>query len=90
MSSKTLNCCCLVDDRQIVWAQAFSVMPTSITKWMQPPVYRVGSVSELFTDIGIMQLVEQGKVSLDAPVTDYISDFHPQNPIFGKPITLRS
>ena len=79
----------LVDDQQIVWAQGFGhadldhkVDATAGT------VYRVGSVSELFTDIGIMQLVEQGKVSLDAPVTDYISDFHPQNP-FGKPITLR-
>ena len=51
-------------------------------------VYRVGSVSKLFTDIALMQLVERGKVDLDAPVTRYLPDFRPRNP-FGKPITLR-
>jgi D-alanyl-D-alanine dipeptidase/CubicO group peptidase (beta-lactamase class C family) len=51
-------------------------------------VYRVGSVSKLFTDIGIMQMVEAGKVNLDAPVSQYIADFHPQNP-FREAITLR-
>src|SRR6185369_3958903 len=51
-------------------------------------VYRVGSVSKLFTDIAIMQLVEQGKLDLDAPVTRYLSDFKPRN-TFGKSITLR-
>jgi hypothetical protein len=51
-------------------------------------VYRVGSVSKLFTDIGIMQLVERGELDLDAPITKYLPDFDPQNP-FGAPITLR-
>ena len=32
-------------------------------------VYRVGSVSKLFTDLAVMQLVEQGALDLDAPVT---------------------
>ncbi len=51
-------------------------------------VYRVGSVSKLFTDIGIMQLVEEGMLNLDAPITDYLPDFKPENP-YDKPITLR-
>lgn len=51
-------------------------------------VYRVGSVSKLFTDIGIMQLVERGEIDLDAPITRYLPEFHPKNP-FGKVITLR-
>ena len=32
------------------------------------------SVSKLFTDIAVMQLVEQGKVDLDAPITRYLPD----------------
>ena len=32
-------------------------------------MYRVGSVSKLFTDLAVMRLVEEGKVDLDAPVT---------------------
>ena len=51
-------------------------------------MYRVGSVSKLFTDIALMRLVEQGKLDLDAPVTRYLPDFHPANP-FGGTITLR-
>jgi len=79
----------LVDDQQIVWAQGFGfadldrkVPATAGT------IYRAGSVSKLFTDIGIMQLVERGELDLDAPVTRYLPDFHPKNP-FGKSITLR-
>jgi CubicO group peptidase (beta-lactamase class C family)/D-alanyl-D-alanine dipeptidase len=79
----------LVDDQQIVWAQGFGYAdPDHKVEATAGTVYRVGSVSKLFTDIGIMQLVDQGKLSLDAPVSDYIPDFHPHNP-FGKPITLR-
>ncbi|MDP7126254.1 MAG: serine hydrolase, partial [Candidatus Marinimicrobia bacterium] len=50
--------------------------------------YRVGSVSKLFTDIGIMQLVEKGEVDLDAPITDYLPEFRPRSR-FKRKITLR-
>jgi len=79
----------LVDGQRIVWARGFgwadsakSVPATANT------VYRVGSVSKLFTDIGIMQLVERGQLDLDAPVQRYLPDFHPRNP-FGGSITAR-
>ena len=52
-------------------------------------VYRIGSVSKLFTDIAVMQYVEQGLLDLDKPVSTYLPDFKPTNP-FSKPITLRS
>ena len=35
----------------------------------------IGSVSKMFATTAVMQLVEQGKVELDAPVTDYLPDF---------------
>ncbi|HKW96931.1 MAG TPA: serine hydrolase [Bryobacteraceae bacterium] len=79
----------LVDDQQIVWAQGFGFAdPDKKTAAAADTIYRVGSVSKLFTDIGIMQLVERGELSLDAPITGYLPDFHPANP-FHKPITLR-
>ena len=79
----------LVDDQQIVWAQGFGwANPDDRTPATAETLYRVGSVSKLFTDIAIMQLVEQGKLDLDAPVTDYLPDFQPRNP-FGRRITLR-
>ena len=79
----------LVDDQQIVWAKGFGFAdPAGKIPATAETVYRVGSVSKLFTDIAVMQLVEQGKLELDAPVTRYLPNFHPQNS-FGKAITLR-
>jgi CubicO group peptidase (beta-lactamase class C family)/D-alanyl-D-alanine dipeptidase len=79
----------LVDGNQIVWAQGFGYQdPEHKIVATAHTVYRVGSVSKLFTDIGIMQMVEAGKINLDAPVNQYIPDFHPNNPFKGA-ITLR-
>jgi CubicO group peptidase (beta-lactamase class C family)/D-alanyl-D-alanine dipeptidase len=79
----------IIDDQQIVWAEGFGMAdPKGKTPATADTVYRIGSVSKLFTDIAIMQLVERGELNLDAPVTDYLPDFHPKNP-FGTPITLR-
>jgi CubicO group peptidase (beta-lactamase class C family)/D-alanyl-D-alanine dipeptidase len=79
----------LVDDQRIVWAAGFGVAdPLSRTPATAETVYRVGSVSKLFADLALMQLVEDGRIDLDLPVSWYFADFHPNNP-FGKPITLR-
>ena len=79
----------IIYDQQIVWAEGFGMAdPKSKTPATADTVYRIGSVSKLFTDIAIMQLVERGELNLDAPITDYLPDFHPRNP-FGTPITLR-
>ncbi len=79
----------VVDDQQIVWAEGFGFADQKAKiPATAETVYRIGSVSKLFTDIGIMQMVERGALDLDAPVTNYIPDFHPKNP-FGAPITLR-
>ena len=79
----------LVDDQDVVWTRGFGVVDSASRRSAGPQtVFRVGSVSKLFTDVAIMQLVEQGKVDLDAPVTRYLPDFHPSNP-YDRPITLR-
>ena len=79
----------LVDDQQIVWSRGFGYEdPATRRLATAQTVYRVGSVSKLFTDMGVMQLVERGDLDLDAPVQRYLSDFAPQN-VSGKPITLR-
>lgn len=48
-------------------------------------VYRLASVSKPITAVAVMQLVEQGKLELDAPVQKYVPDF-PQKKY---PITTR-
>ncbi len=55
----------LVDDQQIVWAKGFGFAdPKSKTPATAETVYRVGSVSKLFTDIAVMQLVAQTRINL--------------------------
>ena len=79
----------LVQGQRVVWARGFGWADSAANvRATATTVYRVGSVSKLFTDIGVMRLAEQGALALDAPVQSYLPDFHPKNP-FGGRITLR-
>ncbi len=51
-------------------------------------IFRLASISKLFTWVSVMQLVEHGKLDLDADVNKYL-DFQIA-PAFGKPVTLRN
>src|SRR5437879_3898935 len=65
----------LVDDQQVIWAQGFSYAdPDKKIPASLETVYRTASVSKLFTDIGLMQLVEQGPVKLHAPTPNSLPD----------------
>ncbi len=80
----------LVDDQKVVWARGFGFEDRAKKRpATAETVYRVGSVSKLFTDVAIMQLVEAGKLDLDAPVVKYAPDFKPKYAEGQKPITLR-
>ena len=79
----------LVDQDQVVWAEGFGFQDADKkVPATAETVYRVGSISKLFTDITVMQLVESGKIDLDAPLQNYLPNFTPRNP-YGIPITLR-
>lgn len=79
----------LVDEDGVIWSDGVGVdAKISGLEAGQDTVYRIGSVSKLFTDIVVMQYVEQGILDLDVPVTQYLQDFKPRNPHNIK-ITLR-
>jgi serine beta-lactamase-like protein LACTB, mitochondrial len=48
-------------------------------------IYRLASVSKPITAVAVMQLVEQGKIDLDAPIQKYVPSF-PEKP---HPLTTR-
>ncbi|HEU4565846.1 MAG TPA: serine hydrolase domain-containing protein, partial [Gemmatimonadaceae bacterium] len=48
-------------------------------------VYRIGSITKQFTAAAVMQLVEQGKLSLDDDFTKYVPEF----PARGRRVTIR-
>ncbi len=70
MESKRLSALsiALVDDKQTVWAAGFGEARPGVPA-DAATIYRVGSLSKLFTDLAVMQLVERGTLSLDEPVT---------------------
>lgn len=49
-------------------------------------VYRVGSITKQFTAAAVMRLVDEGRIRLDAPVTEYIPDY----PTRGNAVTVAS
>ena len=51
-------------------------------------VYCVGSVSKIYSTAAVMRLADEGKVMLDAPVTDYIPEFRMVDPRY-RDITVR-
>jgi serine beta-lactamase-like protein LACTB len=71
---------------QIVWAEGFGYadLENRVPVWPTTK-FRVGSVSKPLTAAAIAQLVEQGKLDLDAPVQKYVPGF----PDKGQVITPR-
>jgi len=78
----------LVSDGKVVWSQTFGRITPAGKKPQPTTQYGVGSVSKVVTTMAVMQLVDQGKVSLDAPVARYIPDFSMKSPQY-KQITVR-
>jgi CubicO group peptidase (beta-lactamase class C family) len=51
-------------------------------------IFRLASISKLFTWVSVMQLAEQGKLDIDRDINRYL-DFQ-VSPAFSRPITLRN
>lgn len=82
----------IVDDQTIVWAQGFGYADATEEVPATPEtVYRIGSISKLFTVMATMQLAEQGKIDIDQPLKRYLPEFSIKTrfPDSG-PITLRT
>lgn len=44
-------------------------------------LFPVGSIAKAYTATLVMQLVDRGQVELDAPIGNWLSDFHPDAPV---------
>ena len=82
----------VVDGDRLVWSRGYGwsdrerrVRATSGT------VYRMGSISKLFTGTAVMQLAEQGAIDIDAPITEYLPGFELRERFEGDPpVTARN
>lgn len=79
----------VVKDGQVLLQKGYGYSDLDKRTLVDPAgtLFRPGSVSKLFTWTAVMQLVEQGKLDLDADVNRYIDFKIP--PRDGKPMTLR-
>ena len=79
----------VVKDGKILTARGFGYADVAKRTPVDPEhtLFRIGSVSKLFTWTAAMQLVEQRKLDLDADVNTYLDFKIPSRD--GKPVTLR-
>lgn len=80
----------VVQDGKIVFAKGYGYADIDKRKPVIPDrtLFRPGSVSKTFTWTAVMQLVQAGKLNLDADVNTYLDFKIP--PRDGKPVTLRN
>lgn len=80
----------VVKDGRVLVERGYGYSDVDNERPMDPEhtLVRPGSISKLFTWTALMQLVEQGKVDLDADVNQYLDFKIP--PYDGKPVTVRN
>ena len=78
----------VVKDGQVLLEKGYGYADVEKKKPVDPEatLFRPGSISKLFTWTAVMQLVEQGKIDLDADVNQYLDFKIPPGPD-GEPIT---
>ena len=70
---------------QVIYHKAFGMANLELGVSLKPDhVFRIGSITKQFTCAAIMQLAEQGKLSLQDDLTKFIPDY----PTQGKKITV--
>jgi CubicO group peptidase (beta-lactamase class C family) len=80
----------VVKDGAVLFEKGYGYSDIAARRPVDPDrtLFRVGSTSKLFTWTAVMQLVEQGKIELDADVNRYLDFKIP--PRDGKPVTMRN
>lgn len=81
----------VVKNQEVIWARGFGLADrASEVPATAETLYRMGSITKLFTATAVLQLRDQGKLRLDDPVARYLPWFRVDSD-FGDwpPITLR-
>lgn len=79
----------VVKNGEVIFVKGYGLADLKTRTPVTPEtMFRIGSITKLFTWTSVMQLVEQGKLDLDADVNTYLDFKIPHT--FGKPVTLRN
>jgi CubicO group peptidase (beta-lactamase class C family) len=79
----------IVKDGEVVHLQTFGDADDHGNAVTEETPFKIGSLSKSFTALAVMQLVEQGKIQLDAPVQRYLPEFRVADLEASKHITVR-
>ena len=79
----------IVHGTQIVHLQGFGAADATGRMVTPQTPFMIGSMSKSFTALAVMQLVEAGKVELDAPAQRYLPWFRVADPTASARITVR-
>ena len=72
-------------DGQVVFRKAYGMANLELGVPMKPEmVFEIGSITKQFTAVSILMLEEEGKLSLDDDITEFIEDY----PTHGHTITI--
>ena len=80
----------IVKDGHIVFEKGYGVADVATGRPVDPrrTLFRIGSISKLFTWTAVMQLVEQHRIDLDVDINRYLDFRIPMRG--GKPVTMRN
>lgn len=76
-----------VDGRKVYQKASGYADRNSLTPNSLETPFRMASMGKMFTAVGVMQLVEAGKLEMDAPIGRYLTDY--PNAEFAKTVTIR-
>jgi CubicO group peptidase (beta-lactamase class C family) len=80
----------VVQNGQVAYTKGYGVRDVTTGAPVTPNTqFAIGSVTKSFTALGVMLLVQQGRVKLDDPVTKYIPEFKLSDPAATAKVTLR-
>ncbi len=81
----------LIHDGKMVWFEGLGFADAREQRPIEADtVFRIGSISKCFAAWGVMRLVEQGKIELDAPVDRYLSRWQiPRSRFDAEGVTVR-
>jgi CubicO group peptidase (beta-lactamase class C family) len=79
-----------VQNGRVVHSRGYGLANVATKRLVSPDstIWRVGSISKVFTATAVMQLVDRGKVDLDAPVEQYVHRVTIPH-TYADPVTVR-
>lgn len=82
----------VVKDGEILYAKGYGQADVEAKEPVvaDKTLFKIASISKLFTTTAVMQLVEDGRLDLDRDVNAYLEDVEVPNTYPGRPVTLRN